>query len=209
MDVSDTFSGSDQPAKKYARLLDLPSLILIVTILVALFFLVTYARLNGSLRLENKRLKENAAKILQPEVGDAVPPFESTDIDGKPAGISYKSPRKHLLLIFTSYCGACVEELPTWDRLAAQVSGKGLEVRAISLDSIAETKASVAGKFQHLNTILAPDKNFMRTYRVYGFPQVILVSDQGVVEWVHIGKLSEEQLKELGAKLPRRGTSVE
>jgi thiol-disulfide isomerase/thioredoxin len=130
-----------------------------------------------------------------------VPPFESTDIDGKSAYVNYKSPQKHLLLIFTSHCGACVEELPTWDHLAAQVSHKDLEIRAISVDSLDETKAGIAGRFQNLNVILAPDKNFMRTYRVYGFPQVMLVSDQGVVEWVHVGKLSEEQLNELRTKL--------
>lgn len=148
--------------------------------------------MNGSLRRENKELRENAAKLLKAEAGDAVPPFESTDIDGRPAGLSYKSPQKHLLFIFTSHCGACVEELPTWDRLAAQVSRKDLEVRAISVDSIDETRASVAGKFQNLNTMLAPDKNIVRTYRVFGFPQVMIVSARGVVEWVHVGKLSGE-----------------
>ena len=203
MDADGSVSAGVRPAKKYARLLDPTNLILTFTILAALFFLVTYARLNVSLREENAQLRESAAKMSQAEAGDAVPSFETTDLEGRPAGVSYRTPQRHLLFIFTLHCGACADELPAWDRLAAEFGGKGLDVRAVSLDAPDEAKAGMDGRVKSLSTIMAPDKNFVRTYRVYGFPQVMLISEQGVVEWVHVGKLSEENLKELTEKLTR------
>jgi hypothetical protein len=105
------------------------------------------------------------------------------------------------LFIFPTHCPACLDQLPKWDTISQQAASPSSVVLAISVDSREETLANLSGNFTHLNTIIAPDDNFVRTYRVNAFPQVMIVSSQGVVEWVHIGKLDDGQVNEMLSKL--------
>jgi predicted transcriptional regulator len=73
-------------------------------------------------------------------------------------------------------------------------------VRGISVDSSDETKAYFNGE-DGIPTLIIPVQTFKRAYRVREVPQTILLSDQGVVEWVHAGVLSEDEVKELLSKV--------
>lgn len=187
-----------------SRFLNPANLIFALAAIAALVFLVLYSRQNASLRSENDDLRERIAAYgpyLNAKVGDSVPPISSVDIKGNPVAVEYSGRNKHLLLIFTTYCQACLDQLPQWDSLSEKASSQSSGVFAISVDSLEDTKASLNGKYPHLNVLIAPDQNFLRTYRVNTYPQVMIVSNQGVVEWVHTGKLSDAQIGEIMSKL--------
>lgn len=187
----------------YSKLLDPATLVLVVAVGAALYFLVSYSRANVALSKENERLSAYA----KAEPGDAVPPFQSVDLQGRRYEVSYNTPRKHLLFIFTAGCGACLEQLPVWSRVAAEVNADEYSVHVVSLDKADDTAPHFDGKYQNLPVVLAPSPvSFMRTYRVNGFPQVMVVSGQGIVEWVHVGKLSDDKLQELTSKVGRAKT---
>jgi len=181
------------------------NLILTVAAIGALVFLVLYSRQNASLKEMNDDLRERMSEYstyLSAQVGDAVPPIDSVDLKGNPAKVNYvDSGKKHLLFIFTAHCPACLDQLPKWDSISQQTASPSSVILAISVDSREDTLANLSGNFTHLNTIIAPDKNFLRTYRVNAYPQVMIVSKQGVVEWVHIGKLDDGQVNEMLSKL--------
>jgi len=198
----DQLTAKPRPA---ATFLSPTNLILTVAAIGALVFLVLYYRQNASLAQTNEDLRERVAAYstyLTAQVGDAVPPIESVDLKGNPAKVNYVgSGKKHLLFIFTTHCPACLDQLPKWDSISQQAASPSSVVLGISVDSREETLANLSGNFTHLNTIIAPDNNFTRTYRVNAFPQVMIISSQGVVEWVHIGKLDDGQVNEMLAKL--------
>jgi peroxiredoxin len=162
---------------------------------------MSFSRKNVALEKENERLAEYAAA----EPGDAVPPIESIDLEGQRANVSYGGSQKHLLFIFTSHCSICAEQLPVWSRIADEISADGCQVHLVSIDDADETKAHLGGRYQNLPVVVAPSPmNLVRTYRVSGFPQVMLISGQGVVEWVQTGRLPDEKIQELISKVKGR-----
>ena len=206
--VQDEEVRKDQlPAKQRvsATFLSPTNVILIVAAIGALVFLVLYSRQNASLKETNDELRERVgaySTYLSAQAGDAVPPIETVDLKGKPAKVNYfDSGKKHLLFVFTTHCSACLDQLPKWDSISQQAASPSAVILAISVDSREDTLANLNGDLTHLNTIIAPDKNFLRTYRVNSFPQVMIISSQGVVEWVHIGKLDDGQVAEMLSKL--------
>lgn len=198
-------AGAEQPPRRSATFLSPANIILTLAAVGALVFLVLYSRQNASLSETNDDLRERIAAYstyLSAQVGDAVPPIETVDLKGNPAKVNYvETGKKHLLFIFTTYCPACLDQLPKWDSIAQQAGSSSSVILAISVDSREDTLANLKGNLTHLNTIVAPDKNFIRTYRVNSYPQVMIVSSQGVVEWVHIGKLSDGEVNEMLSKL--------
>src|ERR1044072_1872590 len=193
------------PRRSSAAFLSPTNIILMAAAIGALVFLVLYYRQNASLAQTNDDLRERVkaySAYLTAQVGDAVPPIESVDLKGNPAKVSYAdSGKKHLLFIFTTHCPACLDQMPKWDTISQQAASSSSVILGISVDSREETVANLNGNLTHLNTIVAPDQSFVRTYRVNAFPQVMIVSRQGVVEWVHIGKLDDGQVNEMLSKL--------
>jgi peroxiredoxin len=187
--------------KRYYDFLTPTNLVLTLAAVAGLFFLVLYSRANVALKRQNEILKERVSGYTEPQIGDAVPPLESTDLKGEKLRVAYETPTNHLLFIFTTHCPVCLDQLPAWNSLAEKATSKNYVVLGISVDSLEETKASLDGKIDHLKTVVTSDPNILRTYRINKFPMVMIISNQGVVEWVHAGKLSEEQLAELTIKL--------
>lgn len=187
-----------------SRFLNPANLIFGLAAIVALIFLILYSRQNASLISQNDDLRDRVdaySTYLTAQVGDAVPPIETVDIKGNPIRVDYRGEKKHLLFVFTTHCPACLDELPRWNGLSENEVSRTAVVLGVSVDSLDDTKTNLAGKYERLNTIIAPDRTFLRTYRVNNFPQVMIISNQGVVEWVHVGKLSEADFAEMLKKL--------
>lgn len=205
VDQNEEARPEQPPPTQRSSFLSPANIILTLAAVAALVFLVLYSRQNASLNETNEDLRERIAAYstyLSAQVGDAVPPLETVDLKGNPAKVNYvESGKKHLLFIFTTYCPACLDQLPKWDTISQQAASTSSVILAISVDSREDTLANLKGNLTHLNTIVAPDKNFIRTYRVNSYPQVMIVSSQGVVEWVHIGKLSDGEVNEMLSKL--------
>jgi peroxiredoxin len=188
-------------ASGYSGLFEPSTVILIISMIAALYFLISYSKSNASLLKENERLRNITAQQAKAEPGDAVPPFVFTDLEGRRVSVSYGDSRRHLLFIFTLDCPACVEQLPVWDKIATEIDAGNCVVHAVSLDPAEVVKARLGGEYQRLPVVLAPDKNFMRTYRVNAFPQVMLISGQGIVEWAHVGAMTDDKLRELRSRI--------
>lgn len=186
-------------ARAYAKLLDPAYAVLALCVIFALVFLSSASRRNKALSGEIVRLSKKAEGYAA-KAGDVVPPFASVDLEGRQAAVAVPSGRKQLLFIFSKYCSACVTQLPVWDRVAREMKTEGLDIRGVSLDSADETRTYFGDKAPAFPVILAPGDVFARAYRVERIPQVMLISEQGEVDWVIAGALTDERLRDLVAK---------
>jgi peroxiredoxin len=186
-------------AGKYRRFLDPANIVLTVAVAVALAFMVYMSRKIIVISQDNQVLTAEVARFAQLEVGDLVPALSARDLAGLPARIEFNTGQKHLLFIFSANCAACARQLPVWTQLAPQAKSAGCVVHGISVDSPDETKAYFNGE-DSIPTLILPVETFKRAYRVREVPQTVLLSDQGVVEWVHAGMLSEDEIRELLSK---------
>lgn len=87
-----------------------------------------------------------------------------------------------LLNIWATWCGPCREEMPTLDRLQAQLGSKAFEVVALSIDNADITL--IEDFYEELNldslaTYVDPTGSAMAILNVNGIPATLLVSPQG------------------------------
>jgi peroxiredoxin len=192
---------SGKKSFEWLKIFDPVNIILVISIVLALGYVVTVARNNRSLAKANQRLTERNALYSMAQVGDAVPPFNTRNLNGQAVEVGRNPAAKELLFVFSTFCSACETQLPIWEKLAAQIKSKDVIVRAVTLDSMDETKAYFSGKNVSLPIVLAPKEMFSRTYRVSSIPQIMLLDKDRVVEWVHTGSMTPDKIQELASRI--------
>lgn len=114
--------------------------------------------------------------------GLPVPDFLARDTQGQSVQLSkYKTLR--IVNFWTSWCGPCLQEIPSLAVLAQKYS-KNLEVIAVSCDSQAVEFHKALHVFPNfsegnIHVIFDPDKRIMGAYGVTGFPESFIVSQDG------------------------------
>lgn len=171
----------------------------IILLGLALYFLYAYSLAYRTLLDDNRKLSTAIEKLQTAEPGDAVPELISVDINGRSATLNFNSDRKHLIFIYSINCKFCQEEFAVWNDLISEYRSESGNIHGLSLDSQIETSNSIDSNLTYLRaaSIIAPDKNLIRTYRALATPTVLIVGQGGLVEWVHIGKLKAEEIQQI------------
>jgi len=183
------------------------TLLLLSLVLVFTFAVVLYRR-NVNLGAEQARLTSNLNQVSgmmagspSAQVGDVLPSFEATGANGQRLGISYNGKSKYLLYIFSPRCEVCIRELPTWKTLTTRAKAKNIRVVALEVvQSRATGKKITDADFE---STIFPSIGVQRAYRVMAVPTTMLVSNQGVIEWVLSGALDSQATTELLSAIDR------
>ena len=93
---------------------------------------------------------------------------------------NYKS--KYILLTFwASWCGPCVEEMPTINLMREKYSTDKFEIISVTLDDDL-TKFSEAAKKYNMNwKHIFGDKDLVKKYGVIGIPEIYLIDKTGKI----------------------------
>jgi peroxiredoxin len=200
-----------QRAAGNVRVFDIANIILIISILAAGFFLILTSRENTKLKREQARLASEilvlSGRLAGPptaQVGDIVPPFEAVSLEGRQSQVVYDGSSSYLLYFFSPDCGVCLDQMATWNRIAAQVKVKNYITLGISLKSTELTNMRLKGTDRSFDILMIPNEATKRAYRVVAEPLVMIVSSGGTVNWVHYGALTEAKLSELLSEITSR-----
>lgn len=111
----------------------------------------------------------------------AAPLLAMPDLDGRIHDLAALSGRWVLVHFWASWCGPCVEELPSLDRLQ-KAMGNRLQVLAVNLGDSAE-KARQTSQPLALNipVLLDLDSSFGGFWQVQGLPTSYLVTPTGTI----------------------------
>jgi thiol-disulfide isomerase/thioredoxin len=113
-------------------------------------------------------------------------PFAPVDDEkGKPVDLAGQLKGKVVLLNFwATWCAPCVTELPTLDKLQAELGGAKFEVVAVSVDLKGIEKVGPFWKekgYKHLAIRLDQRGTMMKAFGTRGLPTTFLVDHEGKV----------------------------
>ncbi len=129
-------------------------------------------------------------------IGDPAPRIDLADL----AGVSVPLPattRSQVTVIhfWTTGCGACREEMQTFDGLYRTYRRKGVAIFAVNIgdqrEVIRETLAGVSVSFPILTD---PTRKSVKPYNVTGVPRTFILDRNGTIRYKIIGSTSREIL---------------
>lgn len=175
------------------------------------FMLIALAASNALLIRQNLQLRAELEKTRPRalRIGETVPPFEGTDIEGRPILLNYtgEGPAR-MLLYFTPTCRFCKEQFPYWNEVLRHASGSTYEV--VGLVSDREDKIKLTQYLREmscgddspapLRVMLLP-KEVSERYHLSATPATLLISNKGTVQKVWVGRWVSDELQDVSAAL--------
>lgn len=118
------------------------------------------------------------------KVGETLPPFEATGVDGAVRAVKYEKPT--VLVFFLSGCPSCHKMIPEWNQ-AFDRKPKGLEMVGVLMDR--EPPGFFTATPVTFPVVRAPSREFGRIFKVERVPITLRVGVGGKVEDVSVGIL--------------------
>lgn len=185
-----------ETTKKRPRLVTILLVVVIVIMMVQNYFLVR--KNDQNVKRVNALMEEiNRLTLMNP--GDSIHAFTALDMDSLFVVIDPSAEnKKKLFLVFTTWCGACLQNMPQWNELLKGVSQKHVQVIGICPDplyKIKEYRSTVNLSFPVYS--IANDSSVMKKYKMLSVPQTILIDSSGLVVKVWPGVLENDASEEI------------
>ena len=123
--------------------------------------------------------------------GMPAPAFHVSTLDGTPTTLDPYRGKVVLLNVWATWCGPCLEEMPSMQRLYRDMAGKDFEILAVSVDNAVDGKvprqalekfaADLGVTFPIFHS--APDTrdDIQKLYQTTGVPESFLIGKDGVI----------------------------
>lgn len=122
-------------------------------------------------------------------LGQAAPPFTTTDLEGKPVELKkYLGKNVVLLDFWATWCGPCVAAMPLVDEVANKYKEKGLVFYAVNAGEEPDAIKQFLNESKLSPPVALDQKGEIgSSYGVRGIPQTLLIGKDGKVQVVHVG----------------------
>ena len=127
---------------------------------------------------------QGTGRLDRSHAGTPAPPILFEDPAGEPASIADFEGKPVLVNLWATWCGPCVVEMPSLDKLAA--ANPGLQVLALSEDMGGKEKVKAffeQRKFSSLEPYLDSELAMMNSLKVNTLPTTILYDAEGREVW--------------------------
>jgi peroxiredoxin len=158
---------------------------------------------------QNKKLQVLAVRpdrALEIRPGTTVPPLEGIDSNGDMQSNYGQDSRKTILLVLSTRCSACVENMPNWQAIFNTIDQQSFRLAAVSLQSEGFKEYASRHGINQIPVLTKIDPKYRAAYNLALTPQIILIDTDGKVEKVWTGVLRKEDKQEvelaLNVRLP-------
>jgi cytochrome c biogenesis protein CcmG/thiol:disulfide interchange protein DsbE len=135
------------------------------------------------------------------EVGSPAPDFVLESLDGELVRLSDFRGQVVLINFWASWCGPCRVEIPYFEDRYQTHQGELVVLGVNTEDTLEGAKEFRADVGFTYPTAFDGDGTVEEAYRVRGLPTSVFVDENGVVQAIRSGGITEEQLDELLAGL--------
>ena len=132
------------------------------------------------------------ARLARVTVGTPAPDFAATTLGRPPEPRSLRDYRGDVVLlnIWATWCGPCRVEMPSIERLYADLAPRGLKVVAVSVDQPGAEdliRGFVREYGLTFDVLHDPTEAIGRRYQVTGYPQTFVIGRDGVIRKMELG----------------------
>jgi peroxiredoxin len=121
-------------------------------------------------------------------VGDTAPDFTVTSDNGRVVSASNFGGRLLVLNFWATWCQPCVEEVPSLDQFAKQMSGSGVVVLGVSVDTNPKAYRAFLDRANvSFMTARDPEAKISTSYGTSKYPESYIIDDKGKVVQKIIG----------------------
>jgi peroxiredoxin len=141
---------------------------------------------------------------LKPWTGGATPPLELSDLDGKTHRLADYRGRAVLVNFWATWCEPCRAEMPSFERLRAELESQRVTVLAVNL---AEPEGRIRRFLDTMPVrypvLLDRDGSTARAWQARVLPATYVIAPDGKIRYRHLVELdwSSPEVRELILKL--------
>lgn len=124
--------------------------------------------------------------------------FAFPDLRGKSLRLSDLRGKTVLLDFWATWCGPCVEDIPTLNALERKFKDRGFTVLGVSIDEAGPKEVAAFVKEHQLSypvVLTGGQDNIPEGYGVFGLPTAYLIDPSGVIRQKYYGPKSEEEVE--------------
>jgi len=128
-------------------------------------------------------------KVTLTETGSAPPDFELTDINNNRIKIAELKGSVVLVNFWATWCGSCVEEIPSMERMFRLLSGDSRfkVVTILYKDDLQRAKDYMSQNGYTLPVYMNPDSSAEKTFGITGIPETFILDKKGILRHKVIG----------------------
>ena len=138
----------------------------------------------------------------RPAVGGKAPAFRAPTFTGDTLALEDLRGRPVLLNVWATWCGPCRFETPFLESLHREHGSRGLQVVGISVDQRGSEEAVRTFLEEHgvtYRVLRDPRMRAMDTFSVLGLPATFLIDDAGVIRFMRMGPVHEDDREFMNA----------
>ncbi len=137
-------------------------------------------------------------RILNRAIGSLAPEFNLQTLDGQSVQLSELRGKNLLISYWVTWCIPCMEELPVLNRIYQEYQSKDLvilSVNGIQQDELDKVTATISEMGITLPVALDQSEILWDSYWVRFLPTSFFIDETGVIRYIQLGSLSEENLR--------------
>jgi thiol-disulfide isomerase/thioredoxin len=138
------------------------------------------------------RNEETAGLGVVAAEGQLAPNFEAMDFSGKRVRLSDFQGKVVLVNFYASWCTACREEIPAYQRIYDRYREQGFEILAVNNGESRDlAQRYLRGNGGRFTGVLDPGRTIVEAYRVRGMPVSVFIDRDGVIVKYVAGEVPE------------------
>ena len=134
---------------------------------------------------------------LPPQQGQAVPPFELTTLDGKPADLESLAGQVVVLNFFSSWCAPCRQEAPDLQQAWQRYQDRDVQFLGVAFKDASSKAQAFLDEFDATYpAAMDAGSRTARAYGVTGVPETFVIDRQGRLVRHFVGPVTADELSQ-------------
>lgn len=146
-----------------------------------------------------KKAARKAAAVQGVEVGNTMPAYATTLLDGTPFQLAAQKGNVVFVNVWATWCGPCRMEIPELAKLDAKYHGRGLRVVGVSIEesSIDDVKKFVRDEKVAYPIAFDNEGTIANLLQTTVLPTSVIIDRNGKIVWKQVGAIVDNDVPEV------------